>query len=171
MIMASLTFTTSRSPVPSLQLTAKELEKAGKNSAVDAARRLQTVGRANLVKSSEISKSSAVRRVRRYGTKVWFGTDPVVETAPRLVYRRVTKSHRGLILDGAHVPLGFALNKDYPRYGNLPFVRESNGGLRVLRRDISDHVSDAWIETSAEVEAIYQEEMDKRAARVVRTRR
>ena len=167
--MTNLTITTSVNPVPALQLTAKELEKEARNAAIDTARRLQTVGRANLKTIAKIPSSSTIRRVRQYGAKVWFGTSPVVEAPPSLEYVKYTRTHRGVVIDGKAVKYGFALTSG--RWKNLPFQNYQNGRLRVLRRDITDAVRDAWVETSGEVEEIYQKQMDLRAERVVRRRK
>ena len=166
--MSSLSFRVTENPVPKLRLTVKELEKEANRAAVDTARRLQTRARAKLVENAEIAKGSAVHRIRQYGNKVWFGTDPVVATAPALVLVYATRSHRGLVYDGEDVKRGFALTHGPLR--NLPFVKQLDGKLVVLRRDISDAVKTTWVDISAETAEVFQAEMDKRAERVIRRR-
>ena len=167
--MPSLTFTSTINPVPTLRLTAQELEKEAQRAAVDTARRLQTRARAVFVEQVKSDKGSAVRRIRQYGNKVWFGTDPVVMTPPYIDLVVRDRGHFGIFIEGELVRGAFALRKG--RWSRLPFLRvDSRGNLQVLRRDIQEEQKDVWLTVSAEVEEIYQIEMDKRAERVIRRR-
>ena len=154
-------------PVDKLKLDAQELSKAQEYAGKNSARKLQTLGRANLVKEARIRKASATRRVRAFSNKIWFGTRPVVLTAPRLKFVRPKRGARGLIVDNNLVKYGFA--RTTGRYKGIPFQRVGNR-LIVLKADISQEAKTAWEETWEEADSVAGEEMEKAAGRIVRAR-
>ena len=150
-LVSSLTINITGDPLKEARKDVAALNKASQRAATDAARRLQTVGREQLVGKAEVSKGSAVRRVRAYSNKVWFGTVPVVLTPPRLAFVPPPAKNRGQgLMIGGQAVKGFARPKG--RYRNLPFRKQPDGKLMVLKRDIAEMAKEAWLATGDQAE-------------------
>ena len=159
--MTTLTFTARGDPAKQLQSDSRDLQRAANFAARSASRRLMRIGRQELQDKAGIRKASATRRVKAYGGKVWFGTVPVVATAPYVKVTRAKSGRRGLILDGAPVDSGF--QRIEGRYRGVPF-QNVDGRLVVIRQDIAEQAQEAFEDTFERADEVVGDEMQKAVA-------
>ena len=130
--MTALTIQISGDPVGQLQAASRDLQKAADFGGKSATRKLRSEGVRHLREAASINRASANRRVHRYlggrdyqGSKVWFGTQPVVAQAPFVTAGRAKRGKRGLLVDGRPLPGGFMPARG--RFRRLPLLAVGAG--------------------------------------------